>query len=241
MRALPLIALAFLVAVPASAGAAQTARLDVAATLLTQPRGEPWALDLGVTTTVTTPDGGPPSPLRDVDLSFPAGARVDAGAFPVCRVAAARAGTCPAGSRVGQGSATADVRPLLDVPIPASIVVYNGVAQGRGRQLLFDVRTTQVVMQQFVLEGSLSPASGRYGYRLALRLPTINTIPDSPPAAISRFAVTVGARHGRRSFISAPTTCPRGGWPFAGRYTFADGSAASVQAAIACTLTASSG
>jgi hypothetical protein len=243
MRRALLIALTALAVVAPPALAAQTARLDVAATLLDQPAGRPWAIDLDVASTVTTPDGGPPSPLRSIDLRFPR-ATIHDDAFPSCDARALierGAAACPRGARVGSGSAVADVRPLIATPIDASIVVYNGPRRAGGRVLVFDVRTRDVVNQQFVMQGLLKRASGRYGYRLTLTIPTINTIPGSPPAAISSFRVKVGARGTqRRSYLEAPRTCPRGGLPFAGQYGYADGSRSSAQAAIACTLSASS-
>jgi hypothetical protein len=230
-------------AVPAApAAAAQSTRLDVAATLLTQPVGRPWAIDLDIASTVTTPDGGPPSPLRQVDLRFPR-ASIHDDAFPSCDATALierGAPACPKGSKVGTGSAVADVRPLIETRIDASIDVYNGPRRNGGRVLIFDVRTKNIVNQQFVMQGLLKRTSGRYGYRLTLAIPQINTIPGSPPAAITSFRVKVGAHGNGRSYLEAPRSCPRGGLPFAGRYGYADGSRSSAQAAIACTLSASS-
>lgn len=92
-----------------------------------------------------------------------------------------------------------------------------------------------------MLEGRLAPTRGRFGYRLTMGLPTINTIPGSAPAAIDHFDVTVGARRRGRSYLEAPRSCPRGGLPFAGRFGYADGTSSSAVATISCTPSASSG
>lgn len=240
-RAILATSLAVLAAAPAAAQAAQSARLDVAATLLNQPVGRPWAIDLGVSTTVSTPDGSPPSPLRSIDLSFPH-ATLNDGRFPTCtlkRLQVKGSRACPKASRIGTGTAIADVRPLLDIPVHAGITVYNGPRQGGARTLLFDSIAKEVQVR-FILVGHLRHTGGRFGYRLTMQVPPLNTIPGAKPAAISRFDVTVGGRRHGRSFLEAPRSCPRGGLPFQGRFTFADGSKASAKAAISCTLRASS-
>jgi hypothetical protein len=226
----------------AAAHASQTAALDVSAELLNQPVGRPWAINLGTSVTVSTPDGGPPSPLKTIDIHFPK-ATLNDRRFPSCDVdRLERLGPkgCPKGSHIGTGTAQADVRPLLDFPIDVDIDVYNGPRRNGGRILIFDSLARQVSVQLF-LQGTLRKVSGRYGYQLKLAIPKISTIPGANDAAISKFDVKVGARRGGRSFLEAPRSCPRSGLPFAGTFGYADGTSSSTTATISCTLRSTRG
>ncbi|HEY8581714.1 MAG TPA: hypothetical protein VIL49_02165 [Capillimicrobium sp.] len=243
----PLLALAaslaaVALAAPAAAHAEQSAALDVSAELLEQPAGGPWSINLGVGVNVTTPDGGPPSPLQSIDLRFPEATINDRG-WPTCSVEKLEnegRDACPRGSVIGRGRASADARPLLENAVPANLVAYVGPRTPKGRILLFSAVTTQVVNLHLVMPGLLEKTKGRYGYRLTLEIPEIKTIPGSAPAAVTFFDVKIDGHRDGRSFLSAPRRCPRGGLPFAGTFGYADGSRSTAQAAISCTLRATS-
>lgn len=246
MRRFPLALLlaAAALAAPATAHAAQSAALDVSAELLNQPAGRPWSINLGIGVDVTTPDGGPPSPLKTVDIRFPQGATVNADRFASCTVAQLERdgrGACPKASLVGGGSAKADVRPLLPDLIGADVKVYVGPDRGRHQTLLFSAVTSAPVHIHLVMEGLLRRTKGRYGYRLTFEIPPINTVPGAAPAAVSHFDAVVGGKRRGRSFIEAPRRCPRRGLPFAGRFGYADGSRSRTTATISCTLRSTRG
>lgn len=234
-----LLAVAALAA-PAAAHADQSAALNVRAELLNQPAGRPWNINLGVGVEVSTPDGGPPSPLKTVDLRFPQGASLNDDRFATCskdKLELRGRSACPRASLIGTGRASADVRPLLDFPIGASLNAYVGPKRDGGRILLFSAVTRDVVNLNLVMEGMLRKTKGRYGYRLQLEIPPINTIPGSPPAAVDSFDVMIDGRSRGRSFVEAPRRCPRGGMPFAGTFGYADGSTSRASATISCMLT----
>lgn len=229
---------------PAAAHAAQSAALDVSAELLEQPPGRPWNINLGVTVEVSTPDGGPPSPLKTVDLRFPQGASLNDDRFATCdaaRLERVGRSACPRASLIGTGMARADVRPLLEFPIGASINAYVGPKRDGGRVLLFSAVTREVVNLHLVMEGLLRKTKGRYGYRLQLEIPPINTVPGAAPAAVDRFDVTIDGRRKGLSFVEAPRRCPRGGMPFSGTFGYADGSTSKASATISCTLRSTRG
>src|SRR5207249_4250064 len=103
-------ALAF--AAPAQAD--HTQALVFGATLLDQPQGQPWAVNLNVNATLGTTDGDLASPLRHVKFQFPAGAKVNADKFPTCAPKTfADSLKCPKASLLGTGLAKVDARPLL--------------------------------------------------------------------------------------------------------------------------------
>lgn len=224
---------------PAAAHAAQSAALKASAELLQQPPGRPWNINLGVLVEVSTPDGGPPSPLKTVDLRFPQGAKVHPELFATCTAAQLeREGrsACPRRSLIGTGTARADVRPLLDFPIGASINAYVGPKRKNGQVLLFSAVTREVVNLHLVMEGLLRKTKGRYGYRLTLEIPEIRTVPGAAPAAVDRFDVKIDGKRRGRTFVEAPRRCPRGGMPFLGTFGYADGSRSTTRATISCTL-----
>lgn len=237
------LAAAGALAAPAAAHAAQSAALNVSAELLEQQVGRPWSINLGVAVEVSTPDGGPPSPLESVDLRFPQGATLNDDRFATCTVQKLEdvgRTACPKDSLIGKGTARADVRPLLDFPIGASIHAYVGPMKRGARTLLFSAVTRDVVNLNLVIEGMLRKTKGRYGYRLTFEVPEINTVPGSPPAAVDLFDVTIDGKVKGRSFIEAPRRCPSGGMPFSGTFGYADGSSSSTRATIGCTLRSTS-
>src|SRR3954468_426247 len=139
-RLLPVVVLASALL---AAGATEAAdvpiqtRLDVAARLLDQPVGRPWAIALTVGATVTTPDGSPTPPMTHAALRFPH-ARLNADRFPSCAVATVQAKgptACPRGSRVGTGTGVVDVRPLIPGPVHFVLTMFNAERAGRVRHL----------------------------------------------------------------------------------------------------------
>jgi hypothetical protein len=234
---------ALLVAAPA--GAAPVAKLTVTTTLLSQPPGRSWSIGLGTAVTIANPDGSQPPALKRFRISFPRGAKTNYRSFPACSPSrlAARKGpdACPAGSRIGSGTSLVSVLPIFPQPVVAKVDVFNGPQKGTGRVLLFLARTTTPLSTQMVFTGLLKPASGRFGYTLDVTVPRIPTLPGSPDASVVAFNTLVQARRGPISYLEAPTSCPRGGLPFAGSFSFADGSTATAAAHLSCTLTSTPG
>jgi hypothetical protein len=240
----PALLVAALLAAP-GALAAQTSTLTAGATLLDQPLGRPWAIGLDVNATIATADGLQPSQLQRLQVKFPH-ATVNWGDFATCQLKRleGRKGPdgCPAGALIGGGEALVQADKLFPEPVHASLDVFNGQAKGGGRQLLFLARTSGGLSVQLVFAGLLKRVSGGpYGYTLDVAIPRIPTIPGFADASVVGFNVHVEARrrsHGKRvSFLEAPTTCPKGGLPFLGTFSFADGSTGTSAAKIPCTLT----
>jgi hypothetical protein len=236
-----LLSVAALAPASAHAFATPTQKLDVAATLLDQPAGRPWAVSLTIGATLGTVDGSVGAPVKSIALKFP-NATVNGGAFPTCTAAILRQkgpGSCPARSRLGTGSAQVDVRPLLDQLVTADLTVFNGPGTDASRKILLLAQAKQFEIT-IVMEGTLKRTGGRYGYTLSLPIPPLNTIPGAPPAAIHSFSVDVGGRATQKgqkvSFIEAPRVCPKSGLPFAGTFVYTDGQTGTAASTISCTL-----
>lgn len=228
-------------AAPAAASATTTSGLDMAATLLDQPAGQPWAVSLDLGAHFGTTDGGIPPILNHMSFKFPH-ARVNGSQFPTCTLAKLQAkgpSGCPSGSRIGQGRAIVDA---IGLKIGATVIAFNGPGSDSNRQEVIYAKADPGIDVTLYFAGTLKRISGQYGYQLDITVPPIQTIPGAPNASVDSFNVSVGGRtrkHGRKiSYIDAPTSCPKAGLPFAGAFQFADGSTSSASATISCTLKA---
>jgi hypothetical protein len=228
-------------AVAGPAQAAHTQDLVFSATLLDQPKGQPWAVNLSVNATLGTTDDSIAAPLRHVRLQFPAGAKLNADKFPTCTPKTfADSLKCPRGSKLGNGLARVDARPLLN-NVDAQLKLYNGKGTAKKRTLILTASTEDSGIEiNLLLPGTLTKIGGRYSYQFDLNIPEIVAVPGAPPVAIDTFAVDVGGRVKKKgkklSYIEAPTNCPPGGWPFTGTFTFGDGTLPPLNSHLDCTL-----
>jgi hypothetical protein len=233
-------------AVAAPAQADHTQALVFSATLLDQPKGQPWAVNLNVNATLGTTDGGLAAPLHHVKFQFPAGAKVNADKFPTCAPkTVADSLKCPKGSLLGTGLAKVDARPLLS-NVDAQLKLFNGKGTAKKRSLILTASTEDSGIEiNLVLPGTLTRVSGKYSYAFDLDIPEIVAVTGAPPVAINGFNVDVGGRIKKKgkkiSYIEAPTKCPSGGWPFSGQFTFGDGALAPLSSHLDCTLKTVSG
>jgi hypothetical protein len=233
-------------AVAAPAQAAHTQNLVFGATLLDQPKGQAWAVNLNVNATLGTDDGSLAAPLRHVRLQFPAGAKLNADKFPTCAPKTFAASlNCPKASMLGNGLAKVDARPLLN-NVDAQLKLFNGKGTAKKRTLVLTASTEDSGIEiNLLLPGSLTKVGGRYSYQFDLDIPEIIAVGGAPPVAINSFNVNVGGRvkkHGKKlSYIDAPTKCPSGGWPFTGQFTFGDGALPTLSSHLDCTLKTVSG
>ena len=242
------VAMLLLVAATGASGAraAASGELKVGATLLDQPKGQPWAVNLVLGANLF--DGADPTSqvseiTKDITFQFPK-ATVNGSAFKTCAAKDTdfiREGTraCPAASVIGTGTAVVDA---VGLPFNAKLTIYNGTGTNAARKILLYAQVTDPGVEvNLPLSGTLRRTSGPYGFKLDLPVPDIQVL-SGEFAAIKSFNVTVGRRTrvgGRKvSYIDAPTSCPSGGWPFSMAVTFKDGTTASDRRAISCTLMA---
>jgi hypothetical protein len=240
MAAALTLALAALAA-PGQAAANPTSGLDMSATLLDQPAGQSWAVNLNLGAHFGSDDGGIPPILTNMSFKFPH-AKVNGSQFPTCTLDKLKAkgpSGCPAGSMIGSGRAVVDA---IGLKIGATIKAFNGPGTDSKRQELVYAKADPGIDVTLYFAGTLKKISGQYGYQLDIPVPAINTIPGAPDASIDSFNVAVGGRtkkHGRKiSYIDAPTVCPSAGLPFFGSFQFRDGTTSSASATISCTLKA---
>jgi hypothetical protein len=214
---------------------------------------------LGARTTIElsfqlrAPAGEVPAALTDAEVRYPPdlGIALSGLGLAVCSPAtleAAGTSGCPANSIMGHGDAVAELRfGTQIVTESATISIARAPDQGGHVALLLYVSGPSPVNTQILSPAQLLPASGPYGGRLNIEVPLVASVPGAPDLAIVKLSVTVGPqgltyfeRVGDQTLayrpkgILLPTRCPRGGFPFVGAFTFADGQHASSRAVVPC-------
>jgi hypothetical protein len=194
-----------------------------------------------------------PSALTEVELFYPAelGLGTSDLGLETClpaRLQADGLAGCPANSRMGYGSGLVEVALSTDVVLEhVSVTVISAPVQDGHLGLLFFASGEVPVLAELVFPGFVLPAQAQFGGLLAASLPLVPSVPGGPDAALVRLQTTLGPRHityyervkGKTvafhpEGIRLPTHCPRGGFPFAVRLSFQDGTSASADTAVPC-------
>jgi hypothetical protein len=138
---------------------------------------------------------------------------------------------CPRGSRVGSGRGTA-VTTLTSPPSvsPLAIQAFNGP----GNKLFIRVSTNNPIDIVGVMVGTLRPASGRFGRRLAVQIPRdlYEPLTDVHPT-LTEFVLNIRATFRGRPYIET-RGCSARRWNFRADLTFTDGTSATDADTAAC-------
>lgn len=172
-----------------------------------------------------------PAPVRQVTLSFPAGLTLEIPKLVSCSLARLRAhgvNGCPASARVGIGRAVTVVlagSQLLTESV--ALTAFLGPLRGLQPTVLLVGQGYSPVERRIVLIAVLGVGPVPYGEQMVIAIPPIPTLPLEPDASLATLSLTAGtgSRRARdRDAMRVPSTCPRGGFPFAGEFVYADGS-----------------
>ncbi len=88
-----------------------------------------------------------------------------------------------------------------------------------------------------MIAGSVVSDSLPFGEDLVMNIPPIATLPLEPDASIVSMSLLVGSTSphaSRAATVVVPHHCPAGGFPFAGAFTYADGSTGRASATAHC-------
>jgi hypothetical protein len=237
---------------PATTQATQSVKLT--ATLTPDRLNQGTTIGFGFQ--ITTPAGNVPSPLTAITVRYPGnlGIALSGLGLVVCHRASLEASGptgCPADSRMGYGTALAEV-PLGPEIIheTAQVTIFRGPEQDGHLALLFYAIGASPVDAQIVFPGLLLPASAPFGGRIGVNIPLVPSLPEAPDVAVVKFSSTLGPRHityyehhdGKTisyhpTGLILPNTCPRPGFPFAAEFTFQDGSHAKAHTTVPCPST----
>lgn len=232
---------------PALAG--QSAQLH--ATLTPDRLGA--ATTLGFTLRIAGSHGDVPPPLTDVSLSYPSefGVAVSGLGVETCAQTGLETfgiDACPPDSRMGHGNATVAI-PIGPTTLheTANVTIVRGRSATGGLLILFFAEGSSPVQAAITLPATLMPASPPFGGSVDIALPLIPSLPEAPDVSLVRLTATLGPlgltyyeRVGGKQVaykprgIELPGSCPRGGFPFAVRLSFADATHTSAEDAVPC-------
>lgn len=224
---------------PATANAQTTA--TIAPSLAPDQLGARASLTLSAR--YAAPTGEELQPVRQAILRLPAGLAIDVPKLGSClagRLEALGPSACPRASRLGGGSALVEGMlgsTLVDEPV--ALAAFVGPLDDRGDPTFLVLgQGTAPVASQLLMSGTSLPDRAPYGERLAMTVPPLPTVPPAPDASVARLSLTVGSSAGapgrRANAVLVPRKCPQGGFPFAARFTYADGSHDEARAAVPC-------
>lgn len=210
--------------------------------------------------TVTGLNGQVPSPLQGVDLHLPGGiglARNTLGTAicePIYLFAHGPNG-CPANSRVGYGMAIAEV-PYGPKAVQerATVDAYRGTPEAEHITILFFAEGWTPVFADLVFPGQLLEDKAPFSGRINTVVPLVPSLPGGPNVSVVQFQSTFGPRnlplyerevngeieHFHPRGVTVPLTCPPGGYPFAGDFSFEDGTHLTAHTTVPCARNAKS-
>jgi hypothetical protein len=187
-------------------------------------------------------ESGVPFPVRRAVLRFPAGLNLEDPNLRSCATVRLRvhgASGCPAQSEIGRGYAIAQA--LAGSQIVTEDIrlwIFLGPLESSGPTFEILGQGYTPFEERLVLTGTGLSDSPPYGEDMVLSIPPIPTLPLEPDASIVTLSLTVGVskpRHPREAnTVAVPSSCPTGGFPFAGEFTSADGSTGSALATSPC-------
>jgi hypothetical protein len=202
---------------------------------------------------ITTSGNQVPSPLTGIEVSYPVelGLALSELGLATCSKEALEAvgpPGCPANSLMGYGTALAEI-PIGPLILRETVQVdaFRTTNHNGNTALLIYANGRTPVSAQIVFPAVILPAPAPFGGRLDMSIPLVPSLPEAPDVAVVQFHSTIGPSHLRyhehihgrvRQYkpkgIPLPNQCPRGGFPFAARFTFQDGSHSSAATTVPC-------
>jgi hypothetical protein len=208
---------------------------------------------IGFTVWITTPDQGVPPPLTEIDLAYPRslGIAVSGLGFDTCsqttlEIVGPRG--CPAESRMGQGTAIAEVpvgHETVDEKATATII-RAPAAEGQ-IAMFFNVESWSPLIAQLVLPAILNPAPPPNEESLDIKVPLLESFAGGADISVIQLHATLGPRgityyehlHGKLvpykpRGILLPKHCPRHGFAFTAKLSFTDATASTSHTVVPC-------
>jgi hypothetical protein len=193
------------------------------------PRETPAPISLHAETTLKTADGTHPPAAKTLTLEFDKHASINTTGLPTCSVTrlqntlTAQAKSICGDALVGEGEAGAEIAFPEQPPFFAkgAMLVFNGKPKGGHKVLIFHVYARVPAPTTFVTTAVISKASGVYGTRTTIRIPTIVAGQGSMTFAKIEIKRSWTYKGKKENLLLA--TCPTGRFFTRGDLAFADG------------------
>ncbi len=146
---------------------------------------------------------------------------------------------CPVRSQIGAGHALVETRAGSQI-LTEEVALHAFLGPPRNLEPTFEIlaRGYTPLDERVVFAGAVLTADSPYGEELVMSIPPVATLPMMPDASVVTFSLTVGASTRHRTYdqaaVRTPSTCPVGGFPLAGEFSYADGSTGSAVTTIPC-------
>lgn len=234
---------------PGSAQASPSAKLHVS--FIPNRLGQSTTLEFNAQ--ITASSGRVPAPLTELDVSYPGSLGVAVGELGLAtctkkRLEALGAGGCPADSRMGEGSATAEIPIGPEILRETAKVAILRAPEQEGHLALLFYATGEIpVFAQIPFTGLLLPSPPPYGASIHINVPLVPSLPGGPDVSVIHLHATLGPlgltyyEHTRGKLVSykprgilLPKRCPRGGFQFGATFAFLDGSSTTANTKVPC-------
>lgn len=209
----------------ASAALTQTADIKLSSSKANSSTGT----SSSITATESDPSVVQPLAASNVVVHFPSGTKFNTKVPPICTASQAQQiqstnGAVCKKALVGTGTATANVKPLLQTDVSLSIQAFNGQ-----NKLYFYLLPQGGVGNPLLLTGTLS------GNKLTTPVPRIEAVGGSGVfAVLTSFVLkTKAIKKNGQAYATTPKTCT-GTWKTTTDFTYIDGSTATVPASQPC-------
>ena len=161
-------------------------------------------------------------------ISLDKNLRFNGAKFKSCTAGQVQTGNCSSAAKVGTGTAAGQALGLTE---NLKIDAFNGAG---GTSLLMHVTGDAPLQIDEVLVGKLSSASGKYGKKLTVAIPS--GLQQPAPGAFATlldFKLTVKGTSNKVPYVGL-AGCTTGGLNFGGMFTYTDGSMQNVTAKAPC-------
>jgi hypothetical protein len=194
-------------------------------------KAKPKGVKLKVTTT-TTPKDATAFATKQAVISFDKNLVFNGAKFKSCTAAQLQASeaSCPAGSKVGGGSAVGVL--LSTIKANLTVTAFNGPG---GKSVLLHVVGTTPAAIDSVIDAKLKKASGKYGYKLVVPIPAGLQQPvPGAFATLTSFITSVSGTAKGVPYIGLKG-CSGGKLNFKGDFSYTDGTSKSATSTAKCT------
>ena len=172
--------------------------------------------------------GGAPSPITQIKGWVPAGVKLSMKGLATCTEVTIREKgpeACPQKSFAGaQGEALGQVS-FGSERVHETVSLQAFFAPGGGLFVFADGRTPAVI--EIISTGTVSKASGPFSEMFTGEVPLVESVPGALDASVEfiKFKIGTAYMQGKRliSYLTAPKTCPQGGFPVKTEVTFLSG------------------